>query len=218
MKLRFAVLSFLFACVVAWSCTGECLAAEGTASFPNPDTTQSDSELQSEEQYFIVDAILDEGLAPEEIADSIGPHVKGLTLEHREMLYKEHKRFTLHKVKSLGSLQALLVIPLIASIGQGDGTGILLGIGGLGCLYAASSSGSNSSVSEASGYFFLGGLGMLIVGGVRALVIDNRNAEHNTQLSSVLHFPMDVSCTVNPTLRSFPDGTIYPTLSLNIQF
>jgi hypothetical protein len=57
-----------------------------------PDTTLSDYELKLEGQCFAIDAILEEGVETEHVADSNKPYVKGLPMEFRERIYKEHKR------------------------------------------------------------------------------------------------------------------------------
>lgn len=50
------------------------------------DTSLSDYERKSEEKYFAISAILEEGVDKEFLIDSIGPYVKGLSLEFRERI------------------------------------------------------------------------------------------------------------------------------------
>lgn len=171
------------------------------------DTTISDYDLKQEESYFAIQAILEEGVEIEDISDSIGPHVKGLTLAYRERIYKEQKRFAYNGTAVGGFGNAAIFLPMLGSLLQGDGVGIMLGVAGVGCLLVGP-----SPIMPALG------LGLLIAGAVRECTVNSRNNRHNEALSEALRLPKDFSYSISPGLRCLPDGTYIPNMQLSVQF
>ena len=181
------------------------------------DTSLSDYERKSEEKYFAISAILDEGVDKEFLIDSIGPYAKGLSLEFRERIYKERKRLVLHTTTGSGSLGFILFVPVVVSIIQGDGVGIGLGLAGMGSLVGLSATSYNNTSSSIRGALGIMGVGCLIATTIRAASVNDSNDSYNTALSYALVIPKDFSCTVYPDVRSLHDGTIVPALTFSLK-
>ena len=215
-----------FSIVVLWAIlTGSvCSVSAGLRANEDPfaismqqDTSLSDYERKSEEKYFAISAILEEGVDKEFLIDSIGPYVKGLSLEFRERIYREHKRVAIDNMNPVATNEIMLGIPIIASIRQGDGVGIAAGLVGIACLGVAALGNSGSSVQSNSGGAGLLGVGLLVFTTIRAYSVNGRNINHNKALAEALRLPVDFTFSLFPTLRNLPDGTRIPALSFNMQ-
>jgi hypothetical protein len=181
------------------------------------DSTTTEFDVESEEKYFAIDAILDEGVEGDDMADSIRPYIKGLPLEYRKRIFKEHKRAAFQDGPNFASASnGFLYVPVIASIRQGDGVGIMTGLVGITSLVALASSHGSSEVSNASSYLGIAGVGLLVYTAIRATVVNRRNIEHNSALKNALQLPTDFSYSLTPTLRLLPNGSVMPALSLSV--
>ncbi|MFN5876618.1 MAG: hypothetical protein ACK45E_10100 [Ignavibacteria bacterium] len=180
------------------------------------DTTLSDYQLKLEEQYFAIDAILEEGVEIEHVADSIKPYVKGLTIEYRERIYKEHKRLVLPTTTASGSLGFFLFVPVVISFIQGDGIGIGLSLAGLGSLVGLSGTSYNNTNPSIRGALGLTGIGCLIATAIRAASVNDSNNRYNTALSYTLVIPKDFSYSVFPEYRRLPDGSVIPAVTCSL--
>lgn len=193
-------------------------ANDGLLAFTTQqDTSLAEYERKSEEKYFAISAILEQGVKPEDLSDSIGPYVKGLSLEFRERIYKERKRVAIDNMNPVATNEAMLAIPVIASIRQGDGIGVAAGLVGITCLGVAALGNSGSSVQTNSEGPALLGVGLLVFTTIRAYTVNGRNINHNKALAEALRLPTDFTFSISPTLRSLPDGTRIPALSLSMQ-
>jgi hypothetical protein len=181
------------------------------------DSTTIEFDVESEDKYFAIDAILDEGVESDDMADSIRPYIKGLPLEYRGRIFKEHKRAAFQDGPNFAyASKGFLYVPVIASIRQGDGVGILTGLVGIISLVALASSNGSSEVSNASSYQGIAGVGLLVYTAIRATVVNRRNIEHNSALKNALQLPTDFSYSLTPKLRLLPNSSIMPALSLSI--
>jgi hypothetical protein len=181
------------------------------------DSTTIEFDVESEEKYFAIDAILDEGVEGDDMADSIRPYIKGLPIEYRKRIFKEHKRAAFQDGPNFAyASKGFLYVPVIASIRQGDGVGILTGLVGITSIVALASSNGSSEVSNASSYLGIAGVGLLVYTAIRATVVNRRNIEHNSALKNALQLPTDFSYSLTPTLRLLPNSSIMPALSLSI--
>jgi hypothetical protein len=181
------------------------------------DSTTIELDVESEEKYFAIDAILDEGVESDDMADSIRPYIKGLPIEYRKRIFKEHKRAAFQDGPNFASAsKGFLYVPVIASIRQGDGVGIMTGLVGITSLVALASSHGSSEVSNTSSYLGIAGVGLLVYTAIRATVVNRRNIEHNSALKNALQLPTDFSYSLTPTLRLLPNGSVMPALSLSV--
>ncbi len=181
-----------------------------------PDTTLSEFELKLEEQYFAIDAVLEAGIEPEEMSDSLSPYVKGLTIEYRERIYKEHKRLVLPTTTASGSAGFFLFVPVVISLIQGDGVGIGLSLAGLGSLVGLSATSYYNTSPTIRGALGLMGFGCLIATAIRAASVNDSNNRYNTALSYALVIPKDFSYSVFPEFRRLPDGSVIPAVTCSL--
>lgn len=216
MKKYRTVCLYLFAAAIICS-AGQVHAAEiQQNSLSRTDTTLSEFELKLEEQYFAVDAVLEAGIEPEEMSDSLSPYVKGLTIEYRERIYKEHKRLVLPTTTASGSAGFFLFVPVVISLIQGDGVGIGLSLAGLGSLVGLSATSYYNTSSSIRGALGLMGVGCMIATAIRAASVNDSNNRYNTALSYALVIPKDFSYSVFPDFRRLPDGSVIPAVTCSL--
>lgn len=177
------------------------------------DSNVTAREEMSEQNYFIANSILDSGLTEEQLADSLLPHTKWLTLKHRELLYKEHSRFTMPTYD--GPFGPTIPVPFVAPFIQGDALGMGLMLGGIGLFYAAAVGNPSLSLTN---ILFYSGVGALIGSHIRASSVNVARIEFNKALAGVLRVPVNFSYQFTPTLQQLPDGSVAPALSMVVGF
>lgn len=177
------------------------------------DSNVSTREALSEQNYFIINGILEAGLTEEQLQDSLLQHSKWLTMEHREMLYKQHHRFTIPTCDGL--FGPFIPIPLITPIIVGDVVGIGMLVGGV-ALMSGAAAGELSPV--VTNVLFYCGFGAFIGSQIHANMVNNARIEFNKALAGVLRVPINFSYQLSPTVRSLPDGSLVPGLSFAVRF
>lgn len=207
-------------CLLASTLGCTAASAHGEATYAmhgiQRDTTLTDYELQLEEQYFAIDAVLEQGIVPEEMSDSLSPYVKGLTIEYRKRIYKEHKRLVLPTTTTFGSAGFFLFVPVVVSLIQGDEVGIGLGLAGVVSLVGLSATSYYNTSSSIRGALGLMGVGCMIATAIRAASVNDSNNRYNTALSNALVIPKDLSYSVFPDFRRLPDGSVIPAVTCSL--
>jgi hypothetical protein len=173
------------------------------------DSSISERQLQSEESYFAISALLDSNLSATELMYYLAPYARALNPDHRSKLYRKYKMFTVPTTFGIGPIVSIL---------QGDGLGIGLFGGGValiaGTLVLTSSGSGTPFVANLMLY---SGFGCIIASAVRAGNVNDERKEYNNVLRAALRLSDDVSYQLTPFVRQFPDGTIAPTLVLQVR-